>query len=322
VRAAVLTILGIGLLAVVALQGQSQGPLSPRTKTPAKDDTRKTPTPDLRIETNLVLIPVSVSDPLNRPVTGLERENFRVFDDRAEQKITAFSMEDQPVAVGLVFDTSGSMGDKLHQSRMAARAFFRTSNPEDEFFLVQFDSSPRLVVPLTSSAGSIENELVFTKSKGSTALLDGLMLALHEMRKSKKTKKALLVISDGGENNSRYTESEVKNILTETDCLVYSIGVFESYLGGRTSEEVGGPSLLAKISESTGGRMFPASAAELPDIAMKIGIDLRNRYVLGYEPENQARDGKYHHVQVVVVPPRGLPKLQAHWRTGYYAPLE
>ena len=307
---------------MLALEGQDQGPLNPRSRTPPKGDTTRLPSPDLRVETNLVLIPVSVSDPLNRPVTGLERDNFRIFDNRAEQKITNFSMEDEPVAVGLVFDTSGSMGDKLHQSRMAASAFFRTSNPEDEFFLVEFDSSPRLVVPLTSDTGSIESQLVFTKSKGSTALLDGLMLALHEMKKSKKNKKALLVISDGGDNNSRYTESEVKNVLTETDCLVYSIGVFEAVLAGRTSEEIGGAGLLGKISESTGGRLFPASPNELPDIAQKIGVDLRNRYVIGYQPENQLRDGKYHQVRVVVIPPRGLPKLAAHWRTGYYAPLE
>ena len=322
VRGFALSILGLGLLGLVTLQVRGQGPITPRSKTAPKQQSAPPPSADLRVETNLVLIPVSVSDPLNRPVTGLDRENFSIFDNGSQQTISAFSMEDAPVAVGLVFDTSGSMGSKLHQSRMAAKAFFTTSNPEDEFFLVEFDSSPRLAVPLTSDSGSIENELVFTKSKGSTALLDGLMLALHEMRKSKKTKKALLVISDGGDNNSRYTESEVKNVLVETDCMVYSIGVFESVMMGRTPEEMGGADLLAKISESTGGRLFPSIPAELPDIAQKIGVDLRNRYVLGYQPASQMRDGKYHKVRVVVIPPRGLPKLQPHFRTGYYAPVD
>jgi VWFA-related protein len=321
-RRVTISILGTILAAVLAaLALEAQVSITPRSKAPQKKEESQPPA-NLRVDTNLVLIPVSVSDPLNRPVTGLERENFRVYEDKQERKITAFSMEDEPVAVGLVFDTSGSMGDKLRQSRMAAHTFFRTSNPEDEFFLVEFDSSPRLAVPLTSNAGAIENQLVFTRSKGSTALLDGLMLALHEMRKSKKNKKALLVISDGGDNNSRYTEAEIKGVLAETDCLVYAIGVFESNLAGRAPEEVGGADLLAKIAESTGGRLYPANPSELPDIAQKIGVDLRNRYVLGYSPASQQRDGRYHRVQVVVVPPRGLPPLRAHWRVGYYAPLE
>ena len=309
-----------GVLAALAVEGQVS--ITPRSRAPKKKEDSQPVSANLRVDTNLVLIPVAVSDPLNRPVTGLEKENFRLYEDKQERKITTFSMEDEPVAVGLVFDTSGSMGDKLRQSRMAAHTFFRTSNPEDEFFLVEFDSSPRLAVPLTGNPGAIENQLVFTRSKGSTALLDGLMLALHEMRKSKKNKKALLVISDGGDNNSRYTEAEIKSVLAETDCLVYAVGVFETNMAGRAPEEAGGADLLAKIAESTGGRLYAASAQELPDIAQKIGVDLRNRYVLGYSPPSQQRDGRYHRVQVVVVPPRGLPPLRAHWRVGYYAPLE
>jgi VWFA-related protein len=312
--------LGAVLAAVLALEGQVS--ITPRSKAPQKQPENQPASANLRVDTNLVLIPVSVSDPLNRPVTGLERENFRLYEDQQERKITTFSSEDEPVAVGLVFDTSGSMGDKLRESRQAAHTFLRTSNPEDEFFLVEFDRNPRLEVPLTSDTGAIENQLVFTKSNGSTALLDGLMLALHEMRKSKKNKKALLLITDGGDNNSRYTEAEIKSVLVESDCLVYAIGVFEPSLSGRTPEEIGGADLLTKIAEATGGRLYPASPMELPDIAQKIGVDLRNRYVLGYSPASQQRDGRYHRVQVVVVPPRGLPRLRAHWRLGYYAPLE
>jgi VWFA-related protein len=305
-------------LAGLAALGRAQGPIQSRPKPAPPKEQR--PDANIRVDTNLVLIPVSVNDPLNRPVTGLEKENFRVFDDRVEQKIVQFAMEDEPVAVGLVFDTSGSMGNKLNRSRLAAREFFRTSNgDQDEYFLVEFDNKPRLEVPLTQDTGQIESQLTFSRSHGSTALLDAILLAVHEMKKSKKNKKALLVISDGGDNHSRYTAPEVQNVVRESDTLIYAIGVFG---GGVTAEEAGGPSLLSHIAESTGGRLYEANSAELPDIARKIGIDLRNRYVLGYSPANQVRDGRYHRVDVRMVPPRGLPKLIAHWRTGYYAPVE
>jgi len=289
--------------------------IQPRPKPAPREEATQQPT--LRVDTSLVLIPVTVNDPLNRPVTGLERENFRLYDNRTQQQITTFAMDDAPVAVGLVFDTSGSMGEKLRRSRMAAREFFKLANEQDEFFLVEFSDKPRLEVPLTRNTGEIENQLTFSRSKGSTALLDALMLALHEMKKSKLDKKALLVISDGGDNHSRYTATEVQEIVRESDVLIYSVGVFG---GGSTPEEYGGPGLLTAISEQTGGRMYPANANELPDIAHAIGIDLRNRYILGFAPTNQERDGRYHRVDVRVVPPRGLPKLNAHWRTGYYAP--
>jgi Ca-activated chloride channel family protein len=294
-----------------------QAAIEQRPKPPSKKDSL--PNANIRVDTSLVLVPVTVYDPLNRPVSGLEKENFRVFDNKVEQTITQFAMDDEPVSVGLVFDTSGSMGDKLRRSRMAAREFFRTANPEDEFFLVEFDSKPRLEVPLTADTGTIESQLTFSKSHGSTALLDAIYMALHEMKKSKKNKKALLIISDGGDNNSRYTVTEVRNLILESDCLIYAIGVFG---GGTTPEEAGGSSLLSHIAEQTGGRLFEANVAELPDMAKRIGIELRNRYVIGFAPANQIRDGKYHHISVVLVPPRGLPKLQAHWRLGYNAPIE
>ena len=304
-------------LCLLAAATAAQVEIRPRQKPTAKQ-----PPPaqaNIRVETSLVLVPVTVNDPLNRPVTGLEKENFRVFDDGAEQPISQFAMEDEPVAVGLVFDTSGSMGNKLSRSRLAAREFFRISNPEDEFFLVEFDDSPRLEVPLTHNTGDIENQLTFSRSHGSTALLDAIYLALHEMKQSRKNKKALLIISDGGDNHSRYTTNEVNEVVRESDVLIYAIGVFG---GGSTPEEVYGPALLARIAEQTGGRMFEADPVELPDLAQKIGVDLRNRYVLGYAAPDHPRDGRYHRVVVRVVPPRGLPALHAHWRLGYYAPSE
>jgi Ca-activated chloride channel family protein len=315
IRRSIRSTVALALMAPLAFLGQ--GPVQPRPKKAAPEETRQQST--IRVDTNLILVPVSVNDSLNRPVTGLERENFRVYEDKVEQKIAQFAMDDDPVAVGLVFDTSGSMGSKLQRSRMAAVQFFKTANAEDEFFLVEFDNSPRLEVPLTRDVGQIENQLTFSQSKGSTALLDAIYLALHEMKRSKKNKKALLIISDGGDNHSRYSAREVRNLVRESDVLVYSIGVFG---GGGTPEEAGGPGLLANISEQTGGRMFEANPAELPDIAQKIGVELRNRYVIGYSSQNQQHDGKYHRIQVVIVPPRGLRQLRAHWRTGYNAPVE
>jgi VWFA-related protein len=290
-----------------------------RPKPAPKKDVPTVQRGNIRVDTTLILVPVTVNDPINRPVSGLEKENFRVYEDSVEQEITQFAMDDEPVAVGLVFDTSGSMGAKLVTSRLAASQFFRISNPEDEFFLVEFDDSPHLRVSLTHDSGLIENQLTFSRSHGSTALLDAIYLALHEMKNSKKNKKALLLITDGGDNHSRYSEKEVTNMVRESDVLIYSVGVFG---GGSSPEEAGGPGLLRHISEQTGGRLFEAIPAELPDVAKKIGIELRNRYILAYSPKNQQRDGKYHKITVKVVPPRGLPKLNAHWRLGYNAPVE
>jgi Ca-activated chloride channel homolog len=276
------------------------------------------PSANLRVDTNLVLVPVTVDDALNRPVTGLEKENFRVYDDKVEKTITSFSTEDEPIALGLVFDTSGSMSGTLPQGRQAAAEFLRLANPEDEFFLVEFSSSPRLVIPLTADTGSIHTEVLMSKSGGSTALIDALYLALHEMKKSRKTKKALVLISDGGENHSRYTPSEIKNVVRESDVLIYTITI-----GARYDPEASyGLGLMSQLAEMTGAHNYGAGAYELPDTAQKICIELRNRYVLGYAPQEMARDGRFHRIEVKLLPPRGLGKLRAHWRVGYYAPSD
>ena len=282
------------------------------------------PRPNIRVDAPLVLIPVTVCDPLNRPVTGLEKEHFRVFDNKVEQTLTHFSMEDEPLAVGLVFDTSGSMGTKLRKSRMAAGAFFQTANPDDEFFLVQFNDTPRLTVPITRDTEEIQTQLAFTEAKGRTALLDAIYLSIHELKKANRQRKALLIISDGGDNSSRYTENELRNLVREGDLLIYAIGIYEPLsVRGRSAEEMSGPSLLADLAEQTGGRHFAVdNLNELPDIAAKIGVELRNRYVLGFAPTNPLRDGRYHKLHVKLVPPRGLPPLRVFWRLGYYAPGE
>ena len=306
------------LLAPLALRGQVVA-IKPRPRPTLAEET--TPKANIRVDANLVLVPVTVCNPYNQPVTGLEKEHFKIFDDKVEQTISQFSMDDEPVAVGLVFDVSGSMGNKLRESRQAAAEFFKTANPDDEFFLVEFNAQPKLVAPLASTIEEIQNQLTFSPSKGRTALLDAVFLAMHEMRKSRKNRKALLIISDGGDNASRYTEGELRNLVRESDVMVYAIGVYESPgVRARTPEELSGPGLLSDLCEQTGGRHFPANISELPDIAAKIGIELRNRYVLGYIPTDRQRDGRYHPVVVKVIPPHGLPSLHAYWRHGYYAP--
>ena len=326
---------GFGLVsaltvAAFAADNKSQ-PAQPRVNI----EPRARPSPDresppgarpgnLRIDSTLVLIPVTVTDPLNRVVTGLEKEHFKVKEDKTDQEVTHFAMEDAPLSIGLVFDMSGSMGAKLAKSRQAAAHFFRAANPEDEFFLVQFNDRPDIAVKFTTNTEEIQNRLTFTEAKGRTALLDGVYLAMNEMKKARNTRKALLILSDGGDNSSRYTESEIKNRVREADVQIYAIGIFEPISSrARTAEEMSGPGLLSELAEQTGGRHFPVeNINELPDIAAKIGIELRNQYVLGYTPSNQERDGKYRRVEVKVIQPRGLPPLRAFWRQGYYAPSQ
>jgi len=296
--------------------------LPDRSKTPPPSASGlKTRDRPIQVDVNLVLVPVTVVDPLNRLVTGLEKEHFQVFEDKAQQKIAHFSSEDVPISLGLVFDASGSMANKIDKSRMAVLQFFKTANPTDEFFLVDFNEQPRLVSDFTTSLEEIQNKLVFTMAKGRTALLDAVYLAINHMRHARHQKKAVLIISDGGDNHSRYTENEIKGLVKESDVQLYAIGIYNPYGSRPTPEEVAGPSLLTELAETTGGRQFAVNdLGELPDIAAKIGIELRNQYVLGYNPSNAARDGKWRKIQVKLKPPRGLPPLHVYAKTGYYAP--
>jgi Ca-activated chloride channel homolog len=308
---------GILLLGGFAAQ---QVTISPRPKPAVKEEVL--PKTDIRVNTTLVLIPVTVTDPLNRFVTGLEKENFKLAEDKVDQIITSFSSEDAPISVGVIFDCSGSMSNKMDKSRQAVAQFFKTANPEDEFFLVQFSNDAQMIQPFTHNLEEIQNRLTFSQAKGQTALLDAIYMGLHEMKKAQNPRKALLIISDGGDNNSRYTTTEVKNLVKEADTQIYAIGIYETGPNrGRTPEEANGPGLLTEITEPTGGRQYEVdNINELPDVAAKIGVELRNQYILGYAPRNQERDGKYRRVQVKIIQPRGLPPLRAYWRTGYYAP--
>jgi Ca-activated chloride channel family protein len=272
-------------------------------------------------DVNLVLVPVSVTDPQQRLVTGLSRDNFQVFDGKKSQEIRHFSSEDAPVSIGLVVDTSGSMKDKMERVHEAVKEFCEASNPQDEFFLITFADAPQLVQDFTDSPSEIENKMIFARSKGSTALLDAIYLGLAKMRQAKYSKKALLFISDGGDNHSRYGEWEVKKASQEADTAIYAIGTYNRYVP--TQEEWLGPYLLAHITEPTGGRAFTiADINDLPDVAHRVGVELRVQYVLGYRPIDAPRNGKWHKIRVKLRLPRKLALLQAHAKSGYYAPAE
>jgi VWFA-related protein len=278
----------------------------------------------LRVETTLVLIPVAVTDSLNRFVLGLQKEDFHLFEDSVEQNVAHFSGEDAPLSVGLAFDESGSMDYKLRTSQAAVAQFLKTMNADDEAFLVEFSDNARLSVGFTAHTDEIQNALKNAQPGGLTAMLDAINLALREMKKARNSRKAIVIISDGGDNHSQYTAAQIESLVREADVQIYAMGVFEPSLPfGLTPEEVSGPRLLSEIATQTGGRAFAAAlTGDLPSVAARIAIELRNQYVLGYYPKNQTEDGKYRHVEVKLAQPPGVSPLKAHWRLGYYAPTQ
>ncbi len=276
----------------------------------------------LHLDVELALVNVTVTDPYNRQVTGLESENFRVFEDNVEQEVVTFSSEDVPISVGVILDLSGSMNNKLAKAKQAAVQFLNTANPDDEFFLVGFNDHAELLAPFTNNVEDLESKMLTATAKGKTALLDAIYLGLTQMRSSGRAKRALLIISDGGDNNSRYTEKDIKRLVREADTQLYSVGVYEPVaFRNRTPEELYGPTLLNEIADLTGGRSFAIGDLDLlPDIASKIGSELRNQYILGYRPSQKTHDARWRKIKVKLRSPKSLPPLTAYAKTGYYAP--
>jgi Ca-activated chloride channel homolog len=299
----------------------------PEDAKPKDDVTKDTPglaikKPGLHLDVDLALVNVTVTDPYNRLVTGLDPDNFRVFEDNIEQEVVTFSAEDVPISIGVIFDFSGSMANKIGKAREAAVQFFKTANPQDEFFLVSFNERAELTSSFTNSVEDLQSRMMLTAPKGRTALLDAIYLGLSQMRGARNGKRALLILSDGGDNHSRYNESDIKRLVKEADTQLYAIGIFDP-LGyrNRTPEELNGPSLLSEVTEMTGGRVFAVeNLNELPDIASKIGMELRNQYVLGYRPSNKAHDARWRKIKIKLRAPKGLPPLSVYSKTGYYAP--
>ncbi len=310
------------LFALPATGQQTAPPGSNNQPNHSSADQPRRPGNAIRVDVELVQVNVTVTDPFSRLVTGLEQENFRVYEDSVEQEVVHFSSEDVPISIGVIFDLSGSMANKVDKARLAAVQFFKTANPQDEFFLVSFNDRAQLISKFTNSVEELQTRLMYTRAHGRTALLDAIYLGLSQMRGAHNAKRALLIISDGGDNHSRYNENDIKNFVKESDVQLYAMGIYDPIgYRNRTPEELNGPSLLSEVTEITGGRVFPVeNLNDLPDVAAKIGMELRNQYVLGYKPSNRQRDSKWRKIKVKLRPPKGLPPLSVYAKTGYYAP--
>ena len=280
--------------------------------TPRQVEARnRTISSNLRLDVRLVLVPVAVTDAFNRPVTTLPRNSFRVLEDGVEQTITSFSQEDAPVSLGLLFDSSGSMKNRLSASVDALKLIFQTTIPGDEFFVVQFADRARLLGGFTTQPEEIHRRLGVVEAKGWTALLDAIALGTNQLRSARNHRRVLLILSDGNDNNSRFTEREVRNMVVEGDLRIFGIGLFHR------------PRLLQHLAEETGGEVLIAqNLSDLPDLVERLSRDIHTGYLLGYSTNNPQNDGKYRKLKIEVAPPRGVPPLRTSWRRGYYAPVE
>jgi Ca-activated chloride channel homolog len=277
----------------------------------------------IHVNSDLVVVPVTVIDGKGRVVNGLQKENFALYEDKVEQEITQFASEDAPVSIGLVFDTSDSMRPKMQKAREAVAALLNNANPDDEFFLVQFNHRAELLVGATTQTEEIRRHVAMMQTGGATALLDAVKVALNEARNAHHTRKAIIIVSDGEDNSSRCSIHELKEAVREADVQIYAIGIVDSYAysQGWPPQGLTGAALLQEISKQTGGRLFEVNRLkQLPEIASKIGAWLRNQYVLAYKPSNTGKNGRYRHIQIKVSRPDGFPRLHASWRLGYYAP--
>ena len=277
----------------------------------------------LRSDASLVVIPTWVSTINGNSVTNLSRDNFRVQQDNIEQHITYFVKDDAPLSIGLLFDISGSMRPKMEKAAQAVQAFFGTANTEDEFFLIEFADRAKLVVPFTKDSDEVYDKVVATRPAGRTSLFDAIDLGLKQMKKARHPRKALVIVSDGGDNWSRHTAREIRSALLESDVQLYAMGIFDPDLSKKSPvENQNGPALLDELAFESGGRHYPvARVDDLPRISQTIGIDLRNEYLIGYYPAD-SRDGKYHRVKVDLAVPENTPPLHANYRKGYYATAE
>ena len=291
----------------------------PRHHHPPRPSRNTEPQAVLRTDSSLVVIPAWVTTAAGASVTSLNRENFHVIEDNVEQPIAYFTRDDAPLSIGLLFDISGSMRNKMEKASESVAAFFKTANTEDEFFLVEFSDRAKLTMPFTPDSGAIYSRIARTRPFGRTSLLDAIDLGLKHMKKARHSRKAIVIISDGGDNWSWHTARQIRNALLESDVQLYAMGIFDPELSKSPAENRKGPALLDELAGQTGGRHYPVEDLnDLPAISAKIGTDLRNEYLLGYYPTD-SRDGKYHHVKVNLALPDGMPPLRANYRRGYYA---
>jgi Ca-activated chloride channel family protein len=273
----------------------------------------------LRIGTDLVSLTVTVTDAYNRLVTGLDKQHFEVFEDKVKQDISFFNDDDAPVNMGIIFDVSGSMKGKLDRARDALKAFIQTSHSDDDFFLVGFNQRANLLAEFTDG-DTLSNKLTLVDPKGQTALYDAAYLGIEKVKQGRHNRHAILLISDGQDNSSRYTYGELRKLLKEAGVQIYCIGIVEMGGGAGGTLDMQGQAILEEISQVTGGKaFFPRSAAELEDATTRIALELRHQYSIGYNPTNVKRDGQWHKIKVSVKGPKGLSNLRVQHKEGYYA---
>jgi VWFA-related protein len=295
----------LGLVAA-ALTGQDVT-ITPRARTQAVN----LPRANLRMDVQMVQIPVTVTDLRGKPLLDLSKGDFRLFEDEVEKSITAFFTADTPISAGIVFDSSRSMKNRLRDARESVEQFLHTGSTGDEYFLIRFSDQAQLLAPFTQDTEEISRQLGSIEAKGWTALNDSIVLAAHQSSKAHNKRKVLLVISDGGDNNSRYSMGEMIGILREADLRVYAVSLFDK------------SPLLEKICEETGGRAVRVhKLAELPGAMDLLGLEMRSEYIVGFAPDRAQNDGRYHKVRVAVQPPAGMARVRTSWRHGYFAPDE
>lgn len=296
---------------------ESQPPADGQQQKPGTEVSDKDP---VIINTDLITFTVTVTDIYGRFVSGLSKNAFSIFDNKQEQEISFFSDDDSPVSVGIVFDVSGSMsGDKVRRARDALAHFIQTSHDRDEYFMIAFNSRAQLLMDRTRDGNAVLDKLTFVQTRNNTALYDACYLGVERVQRGTHPKRALLLISDGQDNNSRYTFNELRRVLKESDVVLYAVGILSgSDVGSSLGME--GQGILDELSAVSGGKAFyPRSNAEMDDIFEQIALELRHQYSIGYRPPNFVNDGKWHRIKVKVNPPRGLPRLFVRSKEGYYA---
>jgi Ca-activated chloride channel homolog len=277
--------------------------------------------PTVRADVDVVLVPVTITNSRNQPVLGLERKDFKLFEDKRPQEIKYFSSEDAPMSIGLILDFSASMESKIDELRESVRQFFNNSNPEDEYFVVTVSSEPKLIASGKKSVRLIEDRLSREQPIGKTSLLDSIELMMKAMKKSRYERRAIVIVSDGGDNQSRSTLSRVAKEIEESNADVYAVGIFdEPLLFLKPLDTALGKRLLTRLTNATGGRTITVSnSAEVPNVFSAISLELRNRYVLGYRRPNGSQDGRWRKISVRLAPPRDKGQFQANYKKGYFA---
>lgn len=288
----------------------------PRTPTPVPED----PDERIRVKTDLVSLTLTVTDPYGRYVSGLSKSAFTIFDNNQEQEITYFSDADAPVSIGILFDVSGSMsGEKVSKARKALERFIGTSHPSDEYFLIAFNNRAQLLMDRTRDGEAVLRKLTLVKPKENTALYDAVYLGVERVTRGTHQKRAMLIISDGQDNASRYNFGEVRRLMKESDVVTYAVGIMDRS-DSASSLGMQGQAFLDELSSVTGGKSFyPQTDIEMDEIFERIALELRNQYSIGYIPKDFQPDGKWRKVKVKIKPPRGLPRLTVRSREGYYA---